>query len=522
MSLLFTMMIALDPSNSVHAGTPRSAEVTITDVELDADLDWEIQWKLKDDKHDYEDIFIKRKQIKQVVFDVSYELPDYYDYITLTLDGNYETLQSMEKDMEAAVLKQLPNLTTADIFDNLVITKLVCDVQYKYKEELVIGEELNLPYTVADGKFELSPLTLYISRCRVSYVIEDGGEFYIPEDDYNFLVWQSHTNSIEDTSWLYIKQDAYFNLDWKSFKSAGTVVGELNKIDKNYHVGNFNQKDRYVIGHQTYYKLSDILENWSTENWGLFEYNATTKTLYYGKKPLPKDKLQLDEIYEFVKKVTKGCTTDREKLKAIYDAIVTRYDVYEDWIYMASFQGYIMRDNLYDAKKLMVDKSYKSDAFADFFKECCNRLFIPSDLVDDSYTYWNRVYLGNKIYHVDTATDAKIFHQSKAKEPSRKFFLKSSYEFMGTHIWEGEDYTPEKFNKNWKNINRNNIKTTDELRRAASYASYLSKDGKKRTYTFKITGKKVNTYCEAYVYQYGYISDIKASYKKGVLTITYN
>jgi hypothetical protein len=123
---------------------------------------------------------------------------------------------------------------------------------------------------------------------------------------------------------------------------------------------------------------------------------------------------------------------------------------------------------------------------------------------------------------VDTGTDAIIYHATKAKEPTRKFFLKSSYEFMGTHIWEGDDYTPEKFSKTWKNIDRNNIKTTDELRRAASYASYLSKDGKKRTYTFKITGKNVNTYCEAYVYQYGYINDVSIKYKNHVVTITYN
>ena len=524
MSLLFTLTLVFGPTDTVYSGTAHRTEVTITDVELNDDLDWEIRWNLQDNKHKDEDIFIKSLQIKQAEFEVDYydAMEDDYEYLTITLNGNYESLQSMKKDIETAVLKQQANINIADLYDYLVFTKLICDVEYKYKEELIIGEELGLPCTVADGKYELSPLTLYIARCRVSYVIEDGGEFYIPEDDYDFFTWQSHIGAIGDASWLEIQQEAYFNLDWKCFKSAGTVVGELNKVDKNHTVIQFTKKDRYVIGHLAYYKLSDIIEDWSTENRALFQYDKSTKTLYYGKKPLAKDKLQKDEIYDFVKKVTQGCTTDKQKLQAIYDAMVKKYNVYESMFSLASFSGYVMRDNLYDAKTLMVYKQDSYNSFADFFKECCNRLLIPCDLVNDSYLYWNRVYLGDKIYHVDTGTEAIIYHQSNAKEPSRQFFLKTSYEFMGTHVWEGDDYTPEKFSKTWKNINRNNIKTTDELRRAASYASYLCKDGKKRTYTFKITGKKVNTYCEAYVYQYGYISNIKASYKKGILTITYN
>lgn len=524
MSLLFTVILGVYFSGNVaHAGAAHSKEVAIVDISLDEISDEDIQYELATSEHKSEDIVIVSKQVKEVTLEVSWYSEAYgdYDLLTLTLLGNYETMDSLNKDILAGILRERQELISLESIDEVYVEEIVYEVQYKYSEELVIGEELKLPSTKADGKYELSPLTVYISRCRISYVIEDGGEFFIPEDDYNFLLWENASWTIDDDPLLNYR-NAFYNVDWKSFKEVGTVVGELNKVEKDHNLVGRVVKDRYTIGHQTYYRLSDIIEDWSTENKKLFQYDAKTKTLYYSRKPTAKDKLQKDEIYEFVKKAIKGCKTDKEKLKAIHDAIVTKYNVYEDWIYMGSFQGYAMRYDLYEAKKLMKDKAYSRNSFAALFKESCNRLLIPCDIVNDGENYWNRVYLGDKIYHVDTATDAIITQATKDKTPYRRFYLKSSYEFMGTHIWEGEDYTPEKFSKAWKNIDRNNIKTTDELRRAASYASYLCRDGKKRTYKFKITGKNVNTYCEAYVYSFDYINDISASYKKGILTITFN
>lgn len=532
-SVLFTIMLAFGSSNTVYAVTTYKKDVTIIETDFNYDYDYYVQDLLADKEHKAEDILIVSKQFKELTIDVDFiancvdaEKPggigEISDDITVTLSGKYDTVESIKKDVEAAILKEKKDIISIEKLVGLFVNKAICEVEYKYRGELVIGEELNLPCTKADGKYELSPLTIYISRSRVSYVIEDGGEFFIPEDDYNFFIWHSNQSRINDAGFLDIVSYAYYNVDWKCFKKAGTIVGELNKVENKHNPTVLVLKDRYTIGHQTYYKLSDIIEDWSADNRKLFEYDNKTKTLYYGKKPTAKDKLQKDEIYEFVKNVTKGCKTDKEKLKAIHDAIVKKYSVHEDVFHMRSFPEYVMRDNLFDAKKLMKDKAYSSDGFADLFKECCNRLLIPCNLVDDGYLYWNRVYLDGKTYHVDTATDATITQATKDKTPYRKFFLKSSYEFMGTHIWEGEDYTPEKFSKKWKDINRNNIKTTDELRRAASYASYLSKDGKKRTYTFKIKGNNVNTYCEGYVYNYGYISNITSSYKKGILTLTFN
>lgn len=521
--LLFISLIIFT-SGPVYAETLYSKEVLVTNVDLDEYIDKRIQAVLATSKHPADDIVVAGKVLKEIVFDTEYiakyadasepgGIGEVDDFFRSSLTGSYETTKSLKKDIEAAILKAHPDFQSVELINDISCDKILYDVQYKYGSELIIGEELKLPHTEADGKYELSPLTLYISRCRISYVLEDGGEFYVPEDDYAFLIW-TNGNWLENINFLDIMQSAYYNVDWKCFKEPGTVVGELDKIVKG------DVKNRYIIGHETYFRLSDIVD-WKKDR-KLFQYDEKTKTLYYAKKPTKKDKLQKDEIYEFVKAVTKGCKTDKEKLKAIHDAIVTKYDSYEEIFTLDSFPGYIMRDNLFDAKKLMKDKTFKNDAFADLFKECCNRLLIPCNLVDDSYLHWNRVYLDGKCYHVDTASDAKVTHNTKGEKIYRGFFLKTPYEFMGTHIWEGDDYTPEKFSKSWKDIDRNNIRTTEDLRRAAAYASYLSKDGKKHTYTFKIKGKDVNTYCEAYAFHYGYINDIKSSYKNGILTITFN
>lgn len=525
MGLLFTLVIIFFTPETIYAETLYTKEVTVTDVDLDEHIDEHIQKELATSEHDAEDVVIASKVLKEITLKTEYTaqytdanepggIGEVDEFFSLTLNGSYETVESIKKDIEAAILKEHPNFQNVELINNIGCDKIVYDVQYQFGSELIIGEELKLPCTKADGKYELSPLTLYISRCRISYVIEDGGEFFIPEDDYDFLFWTNGSNYLEIINFLDVQQSAYYNVDWKCFKEPGAVVGELDKIE------NVNLKDRYTIGNVTYYRFSDIID-WKKDR-KLFQYDEKTKTLYYGKKPTKKDKLQKDEIYEFVKEVTKGCKTDKEKLKAIHDAIVTKYDSYDELFALDSFPGYIMRDNLFDAKKLMKDKTFKNNAFSDLFKECCNRLLIPCNIVDDSFSYWNRVYLDGKCYHVDTASDAKVTHSTKGEKIYRGFFLKTPYEFMGTHIWEGDDYTPEEFSKSWKNIDRNNIRTTDDLRRAAAYASYLSKDGKKHTYTFKIKGKNINTYCEAYVYQYGYINDINASYKNGILTIKFN
>ncbi|BCJ94807.1 hypothetical protein acsn021_23760 [Anaerocolumna cellulosilytica] len=535
LSVLFMVFLTQGTANTVYAGTTREKEVTVTEIYLEYNYEYAILEELESKNYEAEDITIISHQFKEITLNILYrgEFKDSSavggsvekeEYIDISLKGNYDSIESVIKAIEADIFKQRENLISIVAFgDDFVASKAVILVKYKYPEDFVIGEELGLPYTKADGSYELSPMTLYISRSRVSYAIEDGGEFFIPEDDYEFLIFNNGMYPLGENRIIDLNQRAYFNVEWKSFKKAGTIVGKIDKVEKNYYIADVIRRNRYTIGHQYYYKLSDIIEDWNGDNRELFEYDSKTKTLYFRKKPLAKDKLQKDEIYEFVKKAIKGCNTDKEKLKAIHDAIVTKYNVYEDIWYMDAFPKYVMRDNLYDAKHLMVDKEYKRNAFADLFKECCNRLLIPNNIIGDGEGLdWNRVYLGGKVYHVDTATDAVITHSTKDLKPYRRFFLKSAYEFMGTHYWEEEDYTPEKFSKNWKLIDRNNIKTTDDLRRAATYAAYLSKDGKKRTYTFKIKGSNVNTYCETYIYNYNFVSNINASYKKNVLTITFN
>lgn len=521
---------------TVSAETLYTKEVTVTSVWLDEHIDEHIRDELATSKHSADDIVITGKVMKEISVNTRYmaqyedesgSVGEIDDLFPLTLKGNYETVESLKKDITAGILNEYPYLQNVKLSDYIGCDKIVYEVQYKYGSELLFGEELKLPCTKADGEYELSSLNLYIARCRVSYVIEDGGEFFIPEDDYDFIMWENDEYPLEDSEFMNFEKSAFYNVDWKCLKKPGTVVGKLDKIEKNSREYTWGEATSYIIGHEAYFKLSEVLEKWNIKNRKLFQYDEKTNTLYYGTKPTEKDKLQKDEIYEFVKKATQGCKTDKEKLKAIHDAIVIKYDSYDSYdklISSKSFSGYVMREDLYDAKKLMSDKVYTIDSFADLFKECCARLLIPCDTVDDTFLYWNRVYLGDKCYHIDTASDAKVTHRTKDMKIYRGFFLKSAYEFMGTHIWNGDDYTPEKFSKSWKNIDRNNIRTTDELRRAASYASYLSRDGKKHTYTFKIKGANVDTYCEGYAFHFGYVSNVKASYDKGkgILTIDFN
>ncbi|WP_167959127.1 hypothetical protein [Anaerosporobacter faecicola] len=136
---------------------------------------------------------------------------------------------------------------------------------------------------------------------------------------------------------------------------------------------------------------------------------------------------------------------------------------------------------------------------------------------------WNRLYIGSKQYHIDvTFADYLNNNYKKASDIRRTYYLKSAYDFMGSHTWSGADYTPYKFSKKWKSIDRNNIKTTEQLRKAAVYAAYVCRNGKKATYKFKITGSGVNVSCGQYVISYGFVFSIRASYNNGVLTMSFN
>jgi hypothetical protein len=241
-------------------------------------------------------------------------------------------------------------------------------------------------------------------------------------------------------------------------------------------------------------------------------------------------KLLEDSIYQFAAEATKNCKTDKDRIKAIHDAIVLRcyYDI-KNYSYFNKklVENYNMTESQGMALHMLNDKTGVCENYSRIFKECCDRLFIPCELITGTAGggghMWNKVYLSGKWYHIDvTFADYLDNTYKKASDIRRSYYLKTAYEFMGHHIWGGSDYITPDFSKSWSKIDRNNIKTTEDLRKAAVYASYLCRNGDKKTYKFKITGSGVQTSCLYYVLGYGYVWSVSSEYDDGYLKITYN
>lgn len=380
-----------------------------------------------------------------------------------------------------------------------------------------VGEYFNAIYTKKDSKAELSSISLYIQGYRIPYLLEDGGEYYIPE---------SALNDFRDPETIRITdfkngnpEYEFYNLDYKTAKKAGTVIGKIEKASK--------EDGLYLINRVAYYKLSEVFDDWRTK----LIYSEKEKTFYYGTKPTGAEKkLIKDDIYEFVKESTKNCKTDKDKIKAIHDAIVLKcyYDTKNYSYYNEKLtEKYNMTTSQAMTLHMLIDKTGICENYSRFFKECCDRLFIPCELVSGDAGggahMWNRVYTDGKWYHIDVTFADYIGNKyKKSSDIRRTYYLKSAYEFMGHHLWDGDDYVLPEFSKSWSKIDRNNIKTTEDLRKAVVYASYLCREGKKKTYKFKITGSGVQTGVGYYILGYGYVWSVSSEYSKGYLTVTYN
>jgi hypothetical protein len=236
-----------------------------------------------------------------------------------------------------------------------------------------------------------------------------------------------------------------------------------------------------------------------------------------------------DTIYEFVKNATKGCKTDREKVIAIHDAIIRTCQYKSDARYfLETHYGRKyedMNERIDVATKVLKNKKGNEESFAVLFQESCRRLFIPCDVISGEYiwpniTIWNRVYINSKTYHSNVTID--LINTTNKSKIYKKYCFKTPYYFMGTHVWDNIDYNLEKFSKSWKNIDRNNIKTTDDLRRAVVYASYQCGEDVRKTYSFKIKSDKVQTDCANYVMSYDFVNLAKQEYKNGILKVTFN
>ena len=521
--MLFLTLFCILPSISAYAQKSYVKEVQVekfefeTDEELNQFLLEELQAK---EKVDLEDVIFINKKINNTEYYLDYS----YSYYHVEHETWYNELdtkkilieneadfseEEKQQYVEEIVLKELEYYTDAVIKEielepirrEYLVTYQLYSESEEYKK--TVADFFKVSSTKKDSKAVFSKISLYIHGYRVPYLLEDNGEFYIPAFYIDDIDLDERENKKE-----------FYNLNWKSTKKTGEVIG---KIKKGKETG------EYTINNTSYLKLSEFIPDWRKS----LTYDKETKCFIYGSKPIKKDKqLKTDIIYDFAKKTTKGCKTTTEKIKALHDTIVLKctYDS-ENMDYYGDWNKYNMTSNQAMALHMLKDKSGICENYARLFRECCVRLFIPCDLVSgDAIDHmWNRVYIGSKEYHIDvTYADYLNNNYKKASDIRRTYYLKSAYDFMGSHTWEDYDYTPYKFSKEWKKIDKNNIKTTEQLRKAAIYASYLYSKGGKDTYKFKITGKNVNTRFTQYVASNGFaFATIKGSYKNGVYTMQF-
>lgn len=463
---------------------------------------------------------ISTKKLK-IEYDVEFK----YTVVGITdyEDSFVEVDLTQVTDIEGYILNQLRQMYTSTVvITDTEIEKITYLIEYTLLYESPdyqksVGAYFNAVYTKKDSKAELSSISLYIQGYRISYLLEDGGEYYIPESVlYDFR--DPETIDIWD-----LKKDnpeyEFYNLNYTTVKKAGTVIGKIEKDSKKDGV--------YIINKIAYRKLSEILDDWRTK----LVYSEKEKTFYYGTKPTGVEKkLYKDDIYEFVKANTKNCKTDKDKIKAIHDAIVLKcyYDTKNYSYYNKKLsEKYNMTTSQAMTLHMLLDNTGICENYSRFFKECCDRLFIPCELVSGNAGsgshMWNRVYVDGKWYHIDVTFADYIGNKyKKSSDIRRTYYLKTAYEFMGHHLWYGDDYVLPEFSKSWKNIDRNNIKTTEDLRKAVVYASYLCRGGEKKTYKFKITGSGVQTSVGYYILGYGYVWSVSSEYSKGYLTVTFN
>ena len=251
-------------------------------------------------------------------------------------------------------------------------------------------------------------------------------------------------------------------------------------------------------------------------------------------------KLKKDIFYDYAVKITKGKKSVKAKIKAIHDAIVLKCSYDKDGsdkittandagalyiknnfkslqaVYMNKSMNKKWRMDEIDAQAyhMLKDKKGLCSNYADLFKVLCERAGVSCDVVTGKGNgvnhAWNRVYLGSKSYHLDCTWDDPLNNNyQKASDIRGQFYMKTAKFFMGSHTWEGKDYKLPKFSKSWGNIARNNIKSDDELRKAAVYASYEYSKGGSSSVVLSVTGNGISGNISDFILNYGYARNVK-------------
>lgn len=373
-----------------------------------------------------------------------------------------------------------------------------------------IGDYYSAVKTKKDNTAVLSAVELFINGYRVSYLLEDGGEYYLPFDE------------LEEYEECHSENSIYYNVKWTTNKKAGSKIGKIKT--KNATADPEEDLQLYEINKVTYVKLSEYCTNWVSE----MTYSKKLKRFIYGRKLKSQEKPKKDAVYEFVKTAVKGCKTDKQRVRKLHDAIILRceYNEAKNAKYRMKHSNLAMNESQLKAIRMLGAKAGVCEDYAYLFKQCCDRLFVPAKCRfgkgNSDYHMWNQVYLDKKWFNIDVTWDDPIGNRyKKASDIRSTYYLKSDYFFAGSHIWYDMDKVLPKFDKSWKKIKRNNIRSTNELRKSVIYASYLASKGKGKSYTFRIKGKNVQTGIY-FVFYYEFVSGYCVDYSNGSLKVTFN
>lgn len=142
----------------------------------------------------------------------------------------------------------------------------------------------------------------------------------------------------------------------------------------------------------------------------------------------------LKEVENLVEKATKGLTTDREKLEAVYDAIAAR----TTYRYMNTPGS---RDySQYDATSLLFDGSCVCEAYASVLQLACEIMGIDSILVSgksmgDNHA-WNKIFIEDKWYNFDLTFDDR----DRSYGAERDYFMVTDKQLGLDHSWNTKYY----------------------------------------------------------------------------------
>lgn len=385
-----------------------------------------------------------------------------------------------------------------------------------------------------DGKAKVAKTSLYLSGYRMPYMLEDGGEYYLP---YHYL---------PETMAKFGKGKDFYNISWKSVWKPGKVVG---KIESKGAGETAKGKKLYLINNVRYIKLSDYNTYW---RYGI-NVVGNKSYMYEGRKPTKKElTLKKDIFYEYASKITKGKKTVKAKIKAIHDSIILKcsYDkAGSDKIETANNMGsayisanmdslkavymnksmgkkWVMDEIDAQAYHMLKDKKGICSNYADLFLVLCERAGIPCEVVTGKGNgvnhAWNRVYVSGKSYHVDTTWDDPLNNNyKKASDIKNAFYMKDAKFFSGSHSWKGKDYKMPKFSKSWGKIDRSNIKSNDQLRKAAVYASYQYKNGGSSTVILTARASGISGNISEYIRHYGYAQNVRLTVAGGSLIVSF-